>query len=73
MLSLFYNKDKVAALIGDAVVGSDCQDQIAGIVCDAYVSMRATKEPMERLDIANQMFLKLNTLLTCVETFREPA
>ena len=70
MLTLYYDKAKVAALIAEAVVESDAQDQIAFIICDAYTRYQVLKDkkPGEAREVLLEMFVQLHDVLRKVES-----
>lgn len=51
--------------IGDAVVGSDCQDELASILCTAYYQSLLTTAPPP--EYVTEMFGRLGSLLRAVE------
>lgn len=67
MLTLYYNKDRVAALIADAVIQSDGQDEIAELLCNAYTEYQAGGGVVALL----AMFTRINAMLQRVEQVGE--
>lgn len=69
MHGILIDDKRVAVAIGNAVVGSDCQDELAKIICNAYHKMIVSpKQPPEYII---EMFNNLGILLRMVEACEE--
>lgn len=65
MEGILLDKARIEQAIGTAVVSSDCQDELADIICEAYHTAMRTTAPLPE-HIA-EMFGRLGSLLSAVE------
>lgn len=72
MKTMFYDKSRVAAAIGELVVGSDAQGDLAAILCDFITQRDQVVAYSGRDQLADKFVSDLHNLFRLVETCAEP-